>query len=88
MNYSSTEASTDWMFYLCLKIELLIGRSAARRIEIAVFASIMTDCQLNWTELFRQYVGKNVLNFFRQDNGYKEVPTENCGTAGKTMKFW
>ena len=54
------------------KIELLIGLSAARRIEIAVFASIMTDCQLNWTELFRQYVGKNVLNFFRQDNGYKE----------------
>ena len=23
-------------------------------------------------ELYRQYVGKNVLNFFRQDNGYKE----------------
>ena len=54
------------------KIELLIGLSAARRIEIAVFASIMTDCQLSWTELFRQYVGKNVLNFFRQDNGYKD----------------
>jgi hypothetical protein len=23
-------------------------------------------------ELYRQYVGKNVLNFFRQDHGYKE----------------
>jgi hypothetical protein len=23
-------------------------------------------------ELFRQYVGKNTLNFFRQDHGYKE----------------
>ncbi|MEC7125486.1 MAG: dUTP diphosphatase, partial [Pseudomonadota bacterium] len=34
--------------------------------------SIMTDCQLSWTELFRQYVGKNVLNVFRQDNGYKD----------------
>ena len=22
--------------------------------------------------LYRSYVGKNVLNFFRQDNGYKE----------------
>jgi hypothetical protein len=22
--------------------------------------------------LYRQYVGKNVLNFFRQDHGYKE----------------
>ena len=39
----------------------------------------MTDCQLNRTELFRQYVGKNVLNFFRQDNGYKE---------GTYRKFW
>ena len=54
------------------KIELLIGLSAARRIEVAVFASIMTDCQLSWAELFRQYVGKNVLNLFRQDNGYKD----------------
>ena len=61
------------------KIELLIGLSVARRIEIAVFASIMTDCQLSWTELFRQYVGKNVLNFFRQDNGYKE---------GTYQKLW
>lgn len=23
-------------------------------------------------ELYRQYVGKNVLNFFRQDHGYKD----------------
>lgn len=61
------------------KIELLIGLSAARRVEVAVFASIMTDCQLSWTELFRQYIGKNVLNFFRQDNGYKD---------GTYRKFW
>jgi hypothetical protein len=38
----------------------------------------MRDCQMNWEELFRQYVGKNVLNFFRQDHGYKE------GTYRKT----
>ncbi|MGA1742557.1 MAG: hypothetical protein ACO4AC_10440, partial [Pseudohongiellaceae bacterium] len=30
------------------------------------------DCQMDWKELYCQYVGKNVLNFFRQDNGYKE----------------
>ncbi len=30
-------------------------------------------------ELYRQYVGKNVLNFFRQDNGYKE---------GTYVKVW
>ena len=27
---------------------------------------------MDWKELFCQYVGKNVLNFFRQDHGYKE----------------
>ena len=64
---------------LLSKLELLIGLSVARRIELAVFASIMTDCQLDWTELFRQYVGKNVLNMFRQDKGYK---------SGTYRKVW
>jgi hypothetical protein len=32
----------------------------------------MEDCQLTWAQLYEQYIGKNVLNFFRQDNGYKE----------------
>ena len=30
-------------------------------------------------ELFRQYVGKNTLNFFRQDHGYKD---------GSYIKIW
>jgi hypothetical protein len=29
--------------------------------------------------LYNQYIGKNVLNFFRQDNGYKE---------GTYIKIW
>ncbi len=57
---------------LVRKLELLIAVSVARRIELALFAAIMTECLLDWTELFRQYVGKNVLNMFRQDKGYKE----------------
>ena len=61
------------------KLELLIGLSAARRIELAVFAAIMVDCEMDWTELYCQYVGKNVLNFFRQDHGYKE---------GNYQKIW
>lgn len=60
------------------KLELLIGTSVARRMEVSLFEAIMRDCQMNWEELFRQYVGKNVLNFFRQDHGYKE------GTYRKT----
>lgn len=57
---------------LVSKLELLIGVSVARRVELGLFKSLMLDCGLNWDSLFRQYVSKNVLNFFRQDNGYKE----------------
>ena len=54
------------------KLELLIGLSVSRRINIALFAALLVDCEMSWDNLYRQYVGKNVLNFFRQDNGYKE----------------
>ncbi len=57
---------------LITKLELLIAISVARRIDLGLFESIMRDCELTWTDLFCQYVGKNVLNIFRQDNGYKE----------------
>lgn len=57
---------------LVAKLELLIGLSTARRVDIPLFKSIMEDCGLNWESLFKQYVSKNVLNFFRQDHGYKE----------------
>ena len=52
---------------LIAKFELLIALSVSRRIELALFASIMTDCEISWTELYCQYVGKNVLNMFRLD---------------------
>ena len=64
---------------LIAKFELLIALSVSRRIELALFASIMTDCEISWTELYCQYVGKNVLNMFRQDKGYKE---------GTYQKIW
>ncbi len=32
----------------------------------------MDACELGFDELYRHYVGKNVLNFFRQDHGYKD----------------
>jgi dimeric dUTPase (all-alpha-NTP-PPase superfamily) len=64
---------------LVRKLELLIALSVVRRIDMALFAAIMTDCDMDWTELYRQYVGKNVLNIFRQDNGYK---------AGTYQKSW
>ncbi len=64
---------------LISKLELLIATAATRRIEMSTFAAIMQDCELDWTQLYCQYVGKNVLNFFRQDHGYKE---------GSYQKIW
>jgi hypothetical protein len=32
----------------------------------------MQACDLSSAELYRHCVGKNVLNFFRQDHGYQE----------------
>ena len=49
------------------KLELLIGFSVFRKISIPLFDAILEDCQMSWQDLFRQYIGKNVLNFFRQD---------------------
>jgi hypothetical protein len=61
------------------QLELLIALSAARKIELAVFSAVMSNCQMDWTELYCQYVGKNVLNFFRQDHGYQD---------GSYQKMW
>jgi hypothetical protein len=36
------------------------------------FVALMQACDLSSAELYRHYVGKNVLNFFRQDHGYRE----------------
>lgn len=61
------------------KLQLLIALSSLNRIELGVFDAVLRDCDMDWNELYRQYVGKNVLNFFRQDYGYKE---------GSYQKIW
>ena len=64
---------------LLAQLELLIALSAARKIELSVFSAIMSNCEMDWTQLYCQYVGKNVLNFFRQDHGYQD---------GSYQKMW
>lgn len=54
------------------KLELTTGLAAAGRLDIPLFAALLADCGMDWQDLFCRYVGKNVLNFFRQDHGYKE----------------
>ena len=40
--------------------------------SVPLFAQLMVAAELSFDELYRRYVGKNVLNFFRQDHGYKD----------------
>lgn len=50
-----------------------------RKFDLGGFASLMQGVELGFDELYRIYVGKNVLNFFRQDHGYKD---------GSYVKVW
>jgi len=43
------------------------------------FYALMDFASMNWDDLYRLYIGKNILNWFRQDHGYKE---------GLYMKNW
>lgn len=54
------------------KLELMIGLAAMGSFRTLLFLALLTDCHISTEELYRQYVCKNVLNFFRQDHGYKE----------------
>ena len=45
---------------------------STRQFDVCKFWSLLQACDMSFDELFKQYVGKNVLNFFRQDHGYKE----------------
>ncbi len=61
------------------KLELLAGLSVARRPCLPLFAALLEDCGMDAERLYRDYVSKNVLNHFRQDNGYK---------SGEYRKTW
>ncbi|WP_018982017.1 dUTP diphosphatase [Salinimonas chungwhensis] len=75
---SVTSVSFDGKTYqfsqqtLLENLELMAGLCAAKRFSVPLFVFIASQCELSSDELYRQYVGKNVLNFFRQDHGYKD----------------
>lgn len=55
--------------------ETLIDQGA----HFSIIAGIMQHLDMPFDELYKIYVGKNVLNMFRQDHGYKE---------GTYIKVW
>ena len=52
---------------------------ANRSMNYSSFANIMALIDMDFDLLYRMYIGKNVLNFFRQDHGYKD---------GSYIKVW
>ena len=74
-NDTVTFDGTDYTFgaqSLLDNLELMTGLAAAKRFDVGLFMMIIVQCEMSSDTLFEQYVGKNILNFFRQDHGYKE----------------
>jgi dimeric dUTPase (all-alpha-NTP-PPase superfamily) len=59
--------------------KLAAGTLGMRSFNTSDFADAMRALPMDFDELYRLYVGKNVLNHFRQDHGYK---------AGSYRKLW
>jgi dimeric dUTPase (all-alpha-NTP-PPase superfamily) len=56
-------AATEALAEYCLR---------TKGFSVPLFWDLMTVSGLSFDDLYKQYVGKNVLNFFRQDHGYKD----------------
>ncbi len=44
----------------------------AKAFDLKAFSGMMVAIGLSFDQLFQGYIGKNVLNLFRQDHGYKQ----------------
>lgn len=63
-----------------IHIKFLVCQATLKKSPLIEFLSCLKCLDMSFDELYEQYIGKNCLNFFRQDNGYKS------GTYHKT--FW
>jgi len=73
-----TEKTPETDFKIALE-NLASAAVANKAFDAIALADCMRLMDMDLNELFRQYVGKNTLNFFRQDHGYKE---------GTYIKVW
>jgi dimeric dUTPase (all-alpha-NTP-PPase superfamily) len=54
-------------------IEMFVAEILPNRdFDLTGFSRLMTSSAMTFEDLYRGYIGKNVLNFFRQDHGYKD----------------
>jgi len=73
-----TKSSDEKDFKIALE-NLASAAVTNKSFDAIALADCMRLMNMDLDELFRQYVGKNTLNFFRQDHGYKE---------GTYIKIW
>lgn len=78
VSFDSKDYTLDNIEILDL-LELIGSLSAVRRRSFAVLDELMKKCALTWEEAYSQYTSKNILNLFRQDNGYR---------SGEYEKIW
>ena len=65
-SYKLAETDTSTLF------ELLAATSILRQRSLPIFQELMQRTDLDWSSLYAAYISKNILNIFRQNNGYKE----------------
>lgn len=73
-----TQGTTEADFKIALE-NLASAAVTNKSFDAIALADCMSLMNMDLNELFKQYVGKNTLNFFRQDHGYKE---------GSYIKIW
>lgn len=67
--WSNTTKTNNFL----VSVEMLASNTLSQKtFSLPLFCQLMILSDLSFDQLHRQYVGKNVLNFFRQDHGYKE----------------
>lgn len=52
--------------------EFTAATLTSKSFDLRAFRKLMAAVDMSMDDLYCQYIGKNVLNFFRQDHGYKE----------------
>ena len=75
----TVEAEPDPQAFRLAIEDLAQSTLATRSFELAPFVAAMRTLPMSYAELFAMYIGKNVLNQFRQNNGYQ---------TGEYRKVW
>ena len=67
----SALSSQDQQDFRLAVERLALASLATRQFDLDAFAAVMRSLPLGFDELYRLYIGKNVLNAFRQEHGYR-----------------